>query len=166
MKNIFVFVLFFFALSSFSQEKYFKILSYDGNFAYESDDGLRSLDDMIFRKSAIVFASKDRIKCNNSIFIFETSTPFINLSNFNEEEKGKIKEASNFFNDTIHNAFQNKNTKIVFHKGFKYKIFKMKFKCLYLGKLEHSMRRNNKFLKRKKKTYLIYDFDQISEVDR
>ena len=65
----------------------------------------------------------------------------IESSNFNEDEKEKIKEASNFFNDSIHNLFKTKNTKTIFHKGFEYKIFNMKFKCLYLGKLEHSIRR-------------------------
>ena len=165
MKNILVTFLLILTIPSFSQKKDFKIFTFDGYFAYESDDKLRSLDDMIFRKSAIIFASKNRIKCNNSIFIFETLTPVIDFSNFNGKEKEKIKEASNFFNDTIHNLFQTKNTKIIFHKGFEYKIFNMKFKCLYLGKLEHSIRKNNKFLKRKKDTYLIYDFIQINELD-
>jgi hypothetical protein len=159
MLFIFLFVI---TIPSFSQEKDFRIFTFEGNFAYESDDELRSLDDMIYRKSAIVIASKDRIRCNNSIFIFETRIPVIDFSNFNEDEKGKIKEASNFFNDSLHKLFQTKNTKTILHKGFEYKLFNMKFKCLYLGKLEHSIRRNNKFLKRKINTYLIYDFLHIS----
>jgi hypothetical protein len=53
---------------------------------------------MIYRKSAMVFAKKNKVQCNNSLFIFETSTIDIELSNFNDEEKDKIKKASNFFN--------------------------------------------------------------------
>lgn len=163
MKKVLFVFIFLITITIFSQEKDFKIFTFEGNFAYESDDKLRSIDDMIYRKSAIVISSKDRIRCNKSIFIFETSIPVIDFSNFNEDEKEKIKEASNFFNDSIHNLFKTKNTKTIFHKGFEYKIFNMKFKCLYLGKLEHSIRRKNKFLKKKINTYLIYDFIQISE---
>ena len=164
MKNILVFVFLFSTILSFSQEKDLKKFTFDGDFAYEADDKLRSLDDMIFRKSAIVFVSKDRIKCNNSIFIFETSTPSIDFSSFNEKEIEKIKEASNYFNDSIHDLLKAKETKTILHKGFEYKVFNMKFMCLYLGKLEQLIRRDNKFLKKKMHTYLIYDFIEINEV--
>ena len=147
-----------------SQDKLLKASTFEGIFAFESDDRLRSLDDMIFRKSAILISKKNKLKCNNTIFIFETSTIPLNLRNFNDDEKEKIRKSSNFFNDSIHDLFKAKQTKIIIHKEFEYKLFNMKFKAVYLGKVKHSIRKNNKFSEKKKDTYLIYDFIKIDTV--
>lgn len=163
MKKILVLLLLVKSLPVFSQVIDNRHFVFEGNFAFELDDRLWSLDDMIFRQSVLIPFSEGKVQCNNSIFVFEESIPDLDISDLNEDEKKKVKNATNWLNDEFRNLFKTKNTKIIRHKGFEYKIFKIKFKCLYLGKLEHFVRKNNKFSKKKISTYLIYDFLQITE---
>lgn len=135
----------------------------DKVFAYEIDEQLWSIDDMIYRKPALYLY--DGSVLNKNIYIFEDHINEIDIDIYNLELQQKVVDATNFFNSTYHNFLSNESTEHVKFKGKTYKIFNIKCRVLHLGETSQPIIHNYKVKYEKIETYLILEFDEIMPIN-
>ncbi len=158
------YIILFFYLFYFTVYSQNSIRDFDGLYSYEIDNKSVLSDDMIYRKPVIYLYENRLPQLKGNVFIFE---PFksdikIDISKSEKTISKKITEALDWTNDSIHNLLKNYDSKIIVSQNLRYKVFKLKFKALYLGKREHFIRKGRKFKAIKSPTYLIYDFIKIT----